>query len=471
MKKSVLAIAVSAALAAGSAQAAVEVYGKLHLSLDQTDNGNTYNGNTNNSASTVSATKGSSSGGGAANAGTKAKSLFISTDASLLGFKASEDLEGGMKALAVIEVQIEADNQTKTVPFTEREVYAGLGGGFGTARIGKIDTPMKLLGGVADLFRDQVGDNRNLTAKASGLGLVMNSPLHEDAASRYPAYTYSATSQKPGWEVRASNALAYTSPDMGGITVSVLYQPDEGRKDSSMKDVAARFTGDVGGGKLVAGLAWESHGKAWNNDQKAETNIRAAGSFTVSDFKAAVFYQKASNMNAVPATPALASGTITTPETVCINTATVPTSVKICGSDTSVKAIAAESLDRTTWGLGGQYKIGAGAVKAQYYKAGKSKGAAVDPADGATMIAIGYDHNLSKNTKVYVAYAATKNDDNGTLGTAGSGNNIPTKGGTYTSAGGGHDNNPNNVIAGQNGATPNAGSDPKSLSLGMVFSF
>jgi len=415
MKKSVLAIAVSAALAAGSAQAAVEVYGKLHLSLDQTDNGNTYDGDTNATA---------------ANAGTKAKSLYVSTDASLLGFKASEDLEGGMKALAVIEVQLEADNQTKTIPFTEREMYAGLGGGFGTARIGKIDTPMKLLGGVADLFRDQVGDNRNLTAKATGLGLVTNSPLATTSAT---PYTYSTASQKPGWEVRSTNALAYTSPNMGGITVSMLYQPDEGRQDSNMKDIAARFTGDVGGGQLVAGLAWESHGKAWNNDQKAETAIRAAGSYTMGDIKAAVLYQKASHMNVDP-----------------IHNSTAATAYK-------------SDLDRTTWGVGGSFKIGAGAVKAQYYKAGETDSAA---SDGATMIAIGYDHNLSKNTKVYIAYAATKNDQ-GTTKVA----DVPTTGGTFTAAGGGHDNNPNNVIPGQATATPDKGSDPKSLSVGMMFSF
>ena len=442
MKKSVLVIAVSAALAAGSAQAAVEVYGKLHLSLDQTDNGNTYDGDTNAAA---------------ANAGTKAKSLYVSTNASVLGFKASEDLEGGMKALAVIEVQIEADNQTKTIPFTEREVYAGLGGGFGTARIGKIDTPMKLLGGVADLFRDQVGDNRNLTSKASGLGLVTNSPLHNTTG--YPSYTYSATSQKPGWEVRASNALAYTTPDMAGFTVSVLYQPDEGRQDSSMKDIAGRFTSDIGGGKLVAGLAWETHGKAWNNDEKAETAIRAAGSFSISDFKAALFYQKASNMNAVSATPAVsavaATCTATTPLT-CAST--------FVAAKPAIAAVTAASYDRTTWGLGGSFKIGAGAIKAQYYKAGETSSA---NADGATMIAVGYDHNLSKNTKVYVAYAATKNDQGTALDSAG----IPKAGGTFTAAGGGHDNNPNNVIPGQATATPNKGSDPKSLSLGLVFSF
>lgn len=443
MKKSVLAIAVSAALMAGSAQAAIEVYGKLHLSLDQTDNGNTYNGNTNNAPATQ--VGGASNSGGPANAGTKAKSTYISTNASVLGFKASEDLEGGMKALGVIEVQIEADNPTKTAPFTEREVYAGLGGGFGTMRIGKIDTPMKLLGGVADLFRDQVGDNRNLTSKATGKGLVTNAPL---ASSTVP-FTFNET-QKPSWEVRASNALAYTTPDMGGFTISALYNPDEGRKNSSMKDIAARYAGDVGGGKLVVGLAWESHGKAWNYDQKAETAIRAAGSYTMGDAKAAVLYQKASHMNADP-----------------LNTSALTTSSTWVGKS---------DLDRTTWGLGGSYKIGAGAVKAQYYKAGETSSTA---ADGGTMIAIGYDHNLSKNTKVYIAYAATKNDDNG-ICTSGCGNtgsangnknNIPTSGGTFTAAGGGHDNNPNNVLAGQNGATPNNGSDPKSLSLGLVFSF
>lgn len=444
MKKSVLAIAVSTALMAGSTQAAVEVYGKLHLSLDQTDNGNTYDGDTNDKA---------------ANAGTAAQSLYVSTNASTLGFKASEDLEGGLKAIGLLEVQIEADNPVKTVPFTEREVYGGLGGGFGTIRLGKIDTPTKLLGRKADFFGDQVGDSRNLTSRASNLGLVTNAPLHN--ISPYPVYTYNTT-QRPNWELRASNALAYTSPTMAGITVAVLYNPDEGRKDSSIKDLTATFAGDVVGGKLVAGLGWSSHGKAWNNDEKAETLIRAAGSYAMGGFKVGMLYQKASNMEAVPTTPEVPATAAS-----CTNPATTATCADtLVPSKKKIDAVTASSLDRTTWGLGGSFNIGAGTVKAQYYKAGESKGGTAAIPDGATMIAVGYDHNLSKNTKVYVAYAATKNDQSSDM-TKG----IPNKGGTYGAAGGGHDNNPNNVIAGQNGAAPNNGSDPQALSVGMIFVF
>ena len=132
----------------------------------------------------------------------------------------------------------------------------------------------------------------------------------------------------------------------------------------------------------------------------------------------------------------------------------------------AIPAVAAANLDRTTWGLGGSFKIGAGAVKAQYYKAGESQGAATDPADAATMIALGYDHNLSKNTKVYVAYAMTKNDQ-GTAKSSTTG--IPTAGGQYTASAAGHSGN--NTVAGQNVNTIDRGSDPKALSVGMVFSF
>jgi predicted porin len=267
---------------------------------------------------------------------------------------------------------------------------------------------------------------------------------------------------------------------MGGVTVALLYQPDEGRKDSSVKDLTAVLAGPAGPGKMLVGLGWASHGKAWNNDEKAESNLRFAGSFEISDFKIGLLYQKASNMNTVPTTAAgCAAQTVTVTTTniattpvstgVTTNTSTVATATPACTTANTIKAVTAESLDRTTWGLGGSYKIGAGAVKAQYYKAGESKGAAVDPADGATMIAIGYDHNLSKNTKLYVAFSKTKNDDNGTLGPAGSGNNIPTKGSGYTAAAAGH--SPNNVVAGTNANTINNGSDPKALSVGMVFTF
>jgi predicted porin len=50
-------------------------------------------------------------------------------------------------------------------------------------------------------------------------------------------------------------------------------------------------------------------------------------------------------------------------------------------------------------------------AKVQFSKAGKSTSAATD---GASMLAVGFDHALSKKTGVYVVYAKVSNDASGT---------------------------------------------------------
>jgi predicted porin len=108
---------------------------------------------------------------------------------------------------------------------------------------------------------------------------------------------------------------------------------------------------------------------------------------------------------------------------------------------------------RTTWGLGGAYKLGANTIKLQYYKAGDIKNTNKANADqtGANLWALGVDHALSKRTTVYAVYARTNND----------------RYANYSAFGGGHGDNPGSV---KPTATIDS-KDPSGFSLGVIHSF
>ena len=183
MKKKLLALAVAAALPMGAAQAGVTIYGKIHGSIDYID------------------------------ADSRSDEYWdVTSRASRLGFKGSEDLGNGLKMIWKLESGIDitnTDNGGGTL--SARNRYIGLAGGWGTFLYGVHDTPMKMSTGKLDLFVDQLADY-NATA-----GFI---------------------------DRRAADAIAYVSPSMGGLTLAGAIIPD-GDYDSD---------GDLAGGYSVAGM-------------------------------------------------------------------------------------------------------------------------------------------------------------------------------------------------------------------------
>ena len=376
MKKSILVVAVGAALAmAGAANAEVSVYGKAHVSIDSLNDGDE-------------------------------SFIYVSSNSSRIAFKASEDIDGGLKAGFMAEQTIVMDG-TGTSVF-DRETYVSLGGGFGSFAVGKIDTPMKILGRKIDFFGDQIGDSRNLIAQSfSGTDLGFTNADFCDGltGTALTACNTAATAtlkiKNVGYDARPGNMITYSTPDMGGIGATVAFMPEDGVKDGSGFQVAVNYTG----GPLFVGGAYTTHGEGMNIGGESETGIRLGASFGMGDLKIAGLFQTLTDIGGF------------------------------------------EDLNTTVLGVGASFKLGAGTVKGQLYKADKYKDSSKT---GATMIALGYDHSLSKNTQVYAAFAVTNNDDEG----------------GYSMAGAGHGANPGV-------ATDSSGNSesPSGLSFGMITKF
>ena len=175
MNKKLIAIAIAGAMAAPFAANAGEatLYGKMHVSVDQFDNDNS------------NAAEDSGTG--------------LSSNSSRWGIKGAEDLGGGMKAIWQVETGVNLTDGNGGGNMANRNSFAGLAGGFGTALVGRHDTPYKIVGRKADLFGDTVGDSRTLINTAQG-----------------------AT----GHDLRPNNVIAYATPNMGGFSAMAAYVSD-----------------------------------------------------------------------------------------------------------------------------------------------------------------------------------------------------------------------------------------------------
>lgn len=161
--KKILAIAIASAFAAPAfaATSNVDVYGTFSMSVDSLSNGS-------------------------------GRATNVSSNASNLGFKGSEDLGGGMSAIWQLETEVTLDSQA--TPTKQRDSFVGVKSGFGTIRLGYFDTPMKQVARTFDLFNNKIGDTRNLTGGASS-----------------------------SWDARFNNGIRYDSPDFAGFNASVHY--------------------------------------------------------------------------------------------------------------------------------------------------------------------------------------------------------------------------------------------------------
>jgi len=227
MKKKLLALAVAAALpmVSQAATADVTIYGKVHTSIDYIDPD-------------------------------VGDSIYdVTSRASRLGFKGSEDLGDGLKLIWKMETTY---NTAEGGFGSGRNTYIGLAGGWGTFLYGRHDTPMKMSTGKLDIFVDELADY-NATA-----GLV---------------------------DIRASDAIAYVSPSFSGLTLVGAVVPDadyDGTGDfGGAYSVAAMYSN---GGLFAAG-AYESIDDLSGGADLSHWRIGAG--FDMGDFHVGAIYQDA----------------------------------------------------------------------------------------------------------------------------------------------------------------------------------
>ncbi len=235
MQKKLIALAVAGVMAAPMvAQAAgAEVYGQARMSVGIVSN---------------DATGTFTSGGEREDS-----KISVTSHASRLGFKGSEDL-GGMTAVYQIEAAVDMDNGSDLTSGL-RNTFVGVATGSGTYVLGKHDTPYKAATGKVDVFSDTHADFNAVMGGSEG-ALSLVSADHD---------------------ARADNVIAYISPDMSGFSVFAAYVPDLLNDDltdsqtsasgGTMIDAAEAFSiaGMYTAGPLYAALAIQTVGADASN--------------------------------------------------------------------------------------------------------------------------------------------------------------------------------------------------------------
>jgi len=200
MKKTLIAAAVAAAVAAPAANAGVVIYGKIHASIDYSDVSGSITlrdalGNV------VERESGDIFNG-----------WEVNSRSSRIGFKGSEDLGNGLKAIWKVENSVRITD-TGSTPWAHngrasgghwgsaRNAYIGLAGDWGTFLYGRHDTPYKM------------------AFYSTGIDMLGDSAIDVNSL-------YGIT------EVRADDAIAYVSPNWNGLTFAAAVVPGEGYTDS-----------------------------------------------------------------------------------------------------------------------------------------------------------------------------------------------------------------------------------------------
>ena len=179
--------------------------------------------------------------------------LEVASNASRIGVKGSETINDNIEAIykAEFEVAFDDGDSKDGKVFSQRNIYVGLKGNFGTVIAGHFDTPLKTAQNKVDLFNDLYGDiKKNFTVNDN----------------------------------RKSNSLMYVTPDLSGFKLyaDIIASEqdndglDEADKRSNATSVAATYERSGFYGALAYDLDVEA---------ESTSTVRAVFQYNVSSFQ------------------------------------------------------------------------------------------------------------------------------------------------------------------------------------------
>lgn len=358
------------------------------------------------------------------------------TDGSRLGFKGTEDLGGGFKALFTLESRIELDTGDN------KNGYLGRNPDFALLRGAPLPAATSLaLATALGSNTAIVNSNGALFDRTAMVGLV--TPVGAILLGRQytPAYEVGAMADTfetgtagawggvatgtsalytPGVAIRSNNAIQYRLQLPNGLGASLMYSPEE--RGSGSLGVSNRFLGAnvrYQANNFNVGIGYNTEKDPFGR-RSLRTGV-VGGSYTMGNIKVFAGYMNMKNDNpglgfALTPTITAALGTA--------GAALVPVVVSTINSNAR--------LDADSASLGLHYTIGAGRVMGAVARTRNDLFADSD----VTLFSLGYDHNLSKRTDVYVFFARTNNEANAqyALGGGGYSGGFTTRGGQDASA-------------------------------------
>jgi len=366
MKHKLLPSMIGAVLAGGmgAAQADITVFGHLDTSIvsHDTDQGFV------NTATFVNPSNAAGNVAGSSVGDNREDTNFVCTTCSI-GFKGSEDLGNGLKAIFKLDFQFDMFSRDST-SFTDRDQWLGLAGNFGQVRWGTISTPYKSHGAMIDpLYRTAA------QGRTSGLQSQLHLGAGEDGQGR------------------AEHTVRWDSPSWNGFKVAAYYTLDsterdgvpgvgnlKGEEDDDAYGIGGQYTN---GGILVFADYVTNNGDDTDNVNGDLTAWKVGGKYTINNFAVMGQYESIE-----PQFNLLA-----------------PLGIPGSGNQ-----------EQDQWHLAGTWTSGNNMVYAGYGATDYSdilNSASQDDMD-QTAFTIAGTHNLSKRTMIYAAYNHIEQEPDGT---------------------------------------------------------
>ncbi len=303
---------------------------------------------------------------------------FVCTTCSI-GFKGSEDLGNGLKAIFSLDFQYDTNNRnpqttkvygptktttangavntfttTKTATtnnsITDRDQWLGLAGNFGQVRVGTISTSYKSHGALLD-----PGYRTSAQMRDWGLQSLLHSGAGEEGQGR------------------ATNTARYDSPDWNGLQVTAQYTLDSNNNDGNDDNPYGGGVQYSNGGLLV-------FADYITTDTGSDDDAYKVGAkFTLDNFSVFGQYEWDGGL--------ISTNTFGTPG---FN----PNGVS--GAD--------------VWMAGGSYTMGNNTLYAAYGQGANAENTAINTSyDSWEVVGV---HSMSKQTLVYLGYATLDPEDN-----------------------------------------------------------
>lgn len=219
----------------------VTIYGKLYPEIVSTRG----------SGATAAGTAVATIAGTPSGSGDILSTYTMESNNSRLGFRGRERLGGGMTAIWQIESKISLDQGSGT--FGSRDTFVGLKGGFGTVKLGNMDTVFKTY-----------GDDVSFLGISSGNFVSTSNILRK---------TGFGTNSASSFHLRRINSMRYDSRNLGGFEFSGQYSSNEAKtatRDPKVVSLGAKYQF----GKLEVSLAHEIHNDLFGGSR----NVRSSQS-------------------------------------------------------------------------------------------------------------------------------------------------------------------------------------------------
>ncbi|WP_370459794.1 porin [Aquitalea sp. LB_tupeE] len=313
----------------------VTIYGRIHADFENTKSG---------AASTAFSTN------------------KVQNDTSRIGFKGTEDLGNGLKAIWQVEsgVAIDDGSSTGSNTWAGRESFIGLSSAqLGTLKAGNFLVAIDDLHYIAgNSFQYATGISNDATLWANGGSLASG-----------------------GFDVRAGNSVSYQTPKFNNVTARIQYSLTSGTGSSETTShgatlVSGNLTYDDGQLRVGYGFQQNRAMQAMSSNfyQNGLMHMLAAGyTFGSVYVGGLVEHDILDNIN-----------------------------------------LTGHSRSRNYGSLIGTYTNGANIFSAQYGQAASWKGSAAVQDSGAKMGTLAYNRVLSKTTQVYVLFTELHNEANAT---------------------------------------------------------